>query len=231
MRNRPAAATVVALALALSACKSAEERSGGTQKSDESSASTGGSAEKTATPLPAEPAKLEITDDVVKRYLDYAEKDAEIRRETLTRIGELDAEAKAKGSDMAAATAMMAKITDLNRTSSQKQAALRKESGLSETDLNTLQNLVNEVVLGRKLAKDANMETVLAESRAQIEKLPAERRAEAEAQVKKMEDNHQATMNATNARQKFGDAAVDAIIKHEDRAHAIWMSAFAAPKK
>lgn len=230
MRHHTLAATVAALALALPACKSADRTSRDENRSEES-ASTPASAAKTATPQPTEAAKLEITEDVVKRYLDYAEKDAEVRRETLIRIGELDAEAKAKGSDMAAATALMAKITDLNRTTSQKQAALKKESGFSDSDLGTLQGLVNDVVLGRKLSKDANMEKVLAESRAQIAKMPAERRAEAEKQVKQMEDNHQATMNATRSREKYGDAAVDAVIKHEDRAHAIWVSAFAAPKK
>jgi hypothetical protein len=114
------------------------------------------------------------------------------------------------------------------------EAAERKAleaSGLSAEEVKVLSDAVGAVVMPRMLVTKDALEAQAAmvkQAQANLEKLPPEQRTEAEQQLKAVTEGLNAARDVPEARQKYGDKAVDAVLKHEVELAGLQKEALAA---
>ena len=165
----------------------------------------------------AEPKKVDITEDLVVKYLEY-------QKENLALIAKYAEETKknmeaAKGD--AAKLVQQASIAErLGKELDAKQQAKRRELGLSEDEFKTLQDAAQTVATGRamynQMGGDAQLAQMEAESKKQIAALPADQREAATAQMNEVTKSLRSLKDGIDVREKYGDKAADALMKHAD---------------
>jgi hypothetical protein len=101
-----------------------------------------------------------------------------------------------------------------------QQQAKRRELGLSEEEFKTLQDAAQTVATSRALYNqmggDAQLTQMEAESKKQIAALPADQREAATAQMNEMSKSLRSLKDGMDVREKYGDKAADALMKHAD---------------
>lgn len=95
----------------------------------------------------------------------------------------------------------------------------REEAGLSRDEVVATGQLVSEVFAQRQIWKMNGGDEVLEKARAKLASLPAAEQEKAKVQLARNEQSYADMKNAKNARKRFGDEAVDAVLKQED---ALW---------
>jgi hypothetical protein len=165
----------------------------------------------------AEPKKVDITEDLVVKYLGY-------QKENLALIAKYSEETKknmeaAKG-DTAKLTQQMALADRMGKEMEAQQQAKRRELGLSEEEFKALQDAAQTVATSRALYNqmggDAQLAQMEAESRKQIAALPPDQREAATAQMNEMSKSLRSLKDGVDVREKYGDKAADALMKHAD---------------
>ena len=165
----------------------------------------------------AELKKVDITEDLVVKYMEY-------QKENLALLAKYTEETRknteaAKGD--AAKFVQQASIAE--RFGKEMEATLkakRRELGLSEEEFKALQDAAQTVATSRALYNqmggDAQLANMEAESRKQIAALPADQREAATAQMNEMSKSLRSLKDGVDVREKYGDKAADALMKHAD---------------
>jgi hypothetical protein len=166
---------------------------------------------------PAAPKKVEITEDMVLKYMEY-------QKENFALVAKYAEETKknmdsAKG-DTAKTIQQMAIADKLGKEMEAQQRAKRQALGLSEEDFKALQDAVQTVATGRLLYQqmggDAQLAQMEAEQKKQIAALPADQREAASAQMAEVTKNLKSLKDGIDVREKYGDKSADVLLKHAD---------------
>lgn len=221
LRSRPLVAVLAGLSLSAACSKSS---------SSSASAPTAPSGSSAAPPkaVAVEPApsaaaaveerKEAVTEALVEKYLVYLKEVVPARAATLQKLGdEWGHIEKEKG---------LRQGVDAIRASEKYQKAFeeleqrsRAKAGLSDEEVRRASSAVDDVTLPRMLLKEHGMEAQLAametQMKAALAQLPPEQRAEAEKELKETSESLKKTRESTEAREKYGDAVVEVILKHE----------------
>jgi len=165
----------------------------------------------------AEPKKVDITEDLVVKYVAY-------QKENLALIAKYAEETRknmeaAKGD--AAKLVQQVSIADrMGKELEAQQQAKRRELGLSEEEFRTLQDAAQTVATSRamynQMGGDAQLAQMEAESKKQIAALPPDQREAATAQMNEVTKSLRSLKDGIDVRQKYGDKAADALMKHAD---------------
>jgi hypothetical protein len=210
---------VLAACLALfgAACKKNAEPAPAAQPEQPAAAAPAGGPSANAPAPAAEPKKVEITEALVQKYIEY-------QKENLALVQQYVAESKkniesAKGD--AAKTLNQISINEkLSKEMEAKLDVKRQQLGMSVDELATLKDAAGAVAAGRglynQMGGDAAVAKMEADSKAQIAKMPAEQRAAAEAQFATMSKSLTDVRDGLDIRQKYGDKSADALLKYAD---------------
>jgi len=95
------------------------------------------------------------------------------------------------------------------------EEAAREEAGLSLADVRQIEPIVAEVINERQNARDEGVEGALQQYEAMRDKLPEDQRKALEEQIRDLKADHDQRFGNVEQRQKFGDAAVDAVLGRE----------------
>jgi hypothetical protein len=166
---------------------------------------------------PAEPAGVEITEALVLKYMEY-------QKENLALIAKYAKETKKNMESAhgdAAKLVQQVSIADrYGKELDAAQRAKRAELGLSEEEFGTLQEAAQAVATSRALYNqmggDEQLARMEAEQKQQIAALPADQREAATAQMNEMSKSLRSLKDGVDVREKYGDKAADALMKHAD---------------
>ena len=224
MKNLIIATACLALVTACSS-KKADEAAAPAQ------AAPPAAAAQPATPPAASPAaaKLEITDDLVLKYMEYDKQKmaivAKYAEETRKNL------ASAKG-DTAKTLQQIPINEKLGREMDEQLKAKRAETGLGEEQFKLLEEAVGMIANGRMLYNqmggDAQLAKMEAEQKKQIAALPEAQRAEAEKAMGEMTRSLKQLKDGYELREKFGDKSADVLLKHADELAKIHFDALKA---
>ena len=171
--------------------------------------------EETAAAEDEQAPAVEITPAVVKRYVGYRQKVMDATRAEFTALRER-AE-KAKKDSTADQLEVLNETGKMEERLDAKTEAFRKEAGLSEEEVDALEDLVNDVATAALVVDQGSaMNPLLVQMKEQAKKLPAAQRAELEKEIASMEAGMKNLTEHTEAREKWGDPAVDAVLEHVD---------------
>lgn len=211
---------VAAAALALAACnkKSNPEPESTDQAVSAGAETADASAEEADAANEADAAEEEekphIDAEVVRKYGVYLQGLIAEQKRIIEEIEKLDRE-------KAGAVKTWSKSIAITERFSAAEEKLEKDSGLSEAQIEAMQDLLGSVVLARSMVGEDALAGVR-ELRKQIDAMPADQRAEAEKTVAEMEKGIEEMRSAKEARERWGDAAVDAVIAEEKTLIAKW---------
>lgn len=216
---RPAVVAVLAAAaLSTTGCKK------------EQSSQAEGQAPRTETSAaqaPSQPAapveqrqELVINDDVVDRYLAYWDKYMELMRQVSAEVDTTLKELQQKGEVQGSMQALH-RAQQIERKLTEQSASLRREYRFEENEVDTLQDFFTTLGVNLQLMRDMPVEQMLNGLRAQLSQVPAEQRAQAEQEIAQLEEDFKAQSELRDLREQYGDAAVDAALKHKDRIAAM----------
>jgi hypothetical protein len=166
----------------------------------------------------AAPTKVEITEDLVLKYLQY-------QQENLALVAKYAEETKknmesAKG-DTAKMVQQMAISDRLGKEMDAQLKSKRQALGLSEEEFRALQDAVQTVATGRlmyqQMGGDAQLAQMEAEQKKQIAALPPDQREAATAQMAEVTKNLRSLKDGLDVREKYGDKSADVLLKHADQ--------------
>lgn len=167
-------------------------------------------------PAPEEKKKVAITEPLVASYVVFLKESIAAHQALMKEYGKdvqrIDSEEGVKqGVDALASAAKVQKAVE------EAEQKARAKAGLGAAEIEALRPAVSDVILPRLAYKDAakQADDMEKQMKAQLAKLPADQRAEAEKQMTEMLKGMRNLGNATEARQKYGDDAVEAVLKHE----------------
>lgn len=164
--------------------------------------------------------EVKIDAEVVERYLAYWEADIDLTRKEMEEAARLKS-AKADPT-LAEGVKLAEELEDIYERAEQRRAALRKQHNLTEAQTEKLQGAVVAVVGVNAIAPQAEVNKALAEMRKQLDGLPPEQRAVAEKDLASMQSGVDSLAAHEDARQDYGDATVDAILVHEQKAQSLF---------
>lgn len=170
----------------------------------------------------AEPAeeKIVVDEALVEKYAAFQKDMIGAIREGMAKSNE--AVKTADKDSTLSQTVAVAKVADAMGQIDRREKELLAKHGLSQAQMEEARELIADVITARMLLKTADgTEGVIQQMREAVKTMPEDQRAEGEAEVAKMEKEFADTANAADARKKFGDAAVDAVLKHEEELSAL----------
>jgi hypothetical protein len=209
------AALGACLVLACSCSKPAAEPPAATPAAK--AAQPGARSPEAAPAAATEPKTVEITDELVNKYIAY-------QKENLRLVAEFSEETtrnleSAKG-DTAKMLNQIAINDKLGKELDEKLKAARASLGLGEEEFDMVKDAAETVALGRLMYKQAGGDALLAkmeaDSKKQIEALPADQRAAAETEMAKVTQGIKDQRDAADVRKKYGDKAADVLLKYAD---------------
>ncbi len=196
----------------------------GCQKKAEPSATSSPAPQPAATAQPAAasvpaaaPKKVEITEDLVQKYMAYQKENfALVAKYVEDTRKNLDS-AKGDTAKTLQQVGLNAKLSkDLDDTLKAKRASL----GLGDEEFNTVKDAAEEVAAGRllynQMGGDAQVAKMTAEQKKQLAALPEAQRQAAEASLASVAKSLTDVRDAVEVRQKYGDKAADVLLKHAD---------------
>ena len=165
----------------------------------------------------AEPKKVDITEDLVVKYMEF-------QKENLALLAKYSEETRknmeaAKG-DSAKLVQQVSIADRLGKEMEEKLSAKRRELGLSEEEFKAVQDAAQTVATSRALYNqmggDAQLAQMEADSKKQIAALPPDQREAATAQMNEVTKSLRSLKDGIDVREKYGDKAADALMKHAD---------------
>ncbi len=186
-------------------------------------------------PTPAaEERPLEITEGLVEKYLVYMKESVPARNATFKQYGDelakLDKEKGLRqGVDAVKASEKYQKAFE------ELEQSARAKAGLSAEEMKGVSDAVSDVIMPRMVLKEDGREAQFAametQMKAALAQVPPEQRAEAEKELKQATEGLKNAREATEARKKYGDKAVEAILKHEAELVALQKQALSVGQK
>lgn len=165
----------------------------------------------------AEP-KVRVSEALVLKYLDYRKQVVVQGRNVVKAVTE---EQAAEKKDTKLAGSVRAKLaTDgfVTRMRDLEEAA-RQKLGLSRDEVVAVGQVVGEVLSARQIWKRSGGDEAVQKARAELAVMPEGERKKAQARLEERARGFADMRDAKGARARFGDAAVDAVLAHED---ALW---------
>ena len=164
-----------------------------------------------------EPAELQITDEMVAKYVEYEKENVRILRDYVAAAAKNLQSARGDSVKTLEQVAVSQKFT---KELEEKLEAKRQELGLSERELaaakDAAQMTATARVLYQQMGGDAQLASMEAEQQKAIEALPQEQRAAAIADMEKMLKGVKDMRDAAEVRKKYGDKSADAVLRHAD---------------
>jgi hypothetical protein len=161
--------------------------------------------------------KVDITEDLVVKYIEYQK---DVYALAVKYAEETKKNAESSKGDVAQAMQQVSLAERFGKEMDEKLRARRKEVGLSEEEFSALQDAAQTVATGRALYNqmggDKQFAEIEAEQKKQIAGLPADQREAATAQMNEMTKSFRNLRDGLDVRQKYGDKAADALMKHAD---------------
>jgi hypothetical protein len=165
----------------------------------------------------AEPKKVDITDDLVVKYMTYQKENLAL---LATYADETRKNMEAAKGDTSKLAQQMSLAERLGKELEAQQQAKRRALGLSEEEFKALQDAAQTVATSRALYNqmggDAQLALMEAEAKKQIAALPADQRDAAAAQMNETSKSLRSLKDGMDVREKYGDKAADALMKHAD---------------
>lgn len=179
-----------------------------------------------ATPVVDEPVVDEIAetelpsskvdDALVQKYLTYRQQVVERARKLLKTMRAADAGVKPASSRVAGLVRAQ-QATELWGEQMRKvEEKVREELSLSREDVVAVGQVTAEVLASRQIWRVSGGDEAVVAARAELQKLPKAERAKAEKRLETKAAGFVKMRDAQSARTRFGDAAVDAVLQHED---------------
>ena len=166
---------------------------------------------------PAAPA-VAVTDALVLQYLRYRRLVVERGRTAVEAYRK--APPRARIGEPSAAAVRAARATEAFAVRMRAiEESVRAEVGLSRDEAAAVGQVVGEVLSARQIWRMSGGDVALERARAQLGSVPPTRRSAAEQGLARNERGFAEMRDARSARKRFGDAAVEAVLAHED---ALW---------
>ncbi len=169
-----------------------------------------------ATPAAAE--KIEITEDLVQKYMEYDKQSTAI----IARYAEQSRQNLASAKGDSAKMLQQISINDkLSKEMDEQLKAKRAEMGLNEAQFTALEDAAGMIANGRllynQMGGDAQLARIQAEQKQQVAALPEAKRAEAEKAISDMTKSLTDLRDGVELRQKYDDKSADVLLKHADQ--------------
>jgi hypothetical protein len=200
--KRRGAGTALALAalLALGGCKKEAPAAPPQQRAVETSADAG--------------ARFALAREQVDRFVKYQTRLVELYDQVLKQREGEKAAPIARKPDGGVADPVKVSL-QLFEAKARAEEQARNEAGLSMAEVRGIEPIVAEVINERTNARDENVEGAIQQYEAMRAKLPEDQRKPVEEQLADLEADHERRMKNVDQREKFGDAAVDAVLTRE----------------
>ena len=161
---------------------------------------------------PASDAPIKLDPAKVQAFIAYKAKDTEIQLQAFKTLQEINKKVDAnKEHGVAAGMAMLNDHVEGGKQLEASQAAARKETGLSEAEVKALSQVAGAVMV-RNSPSNKQLVDQLPTMEKQLDKMPAEMRAEYEKSIREIKAQVATTMAMKEERDKYGDAVVDAML-------------------
>jgi hypothetical protein len=170
-------------------------------------------AELVVVPAPsgaADEAKLALTPEKLAAYIKYQQKIGELNSQLLADVKKMDGKTDA-GDGLAA----------IKRRAELEESA-RKETGLSESELTTIDELVSSIMAKRSLVQTFNYDVQLAQMEQVKATLPPDKGAEADKAIEQIRKQRDEFQNLTEERKKYGDPSVNLVLTKEEELTKSW---------
>lgn len=172
---------------------------------------------------------VNVDEALVRRYLTYRLTVVERGEAAVEAFQKARAERSAKDKAAAnakkpaqtrAAAVVAQQVTEAFATQMRKiEEDARNAAGLSREQVAAVGQVVGEVLSARQIWRMSGGDEAVANAKASLVKLSSKERAAAQTRLARTEAGFAEMKEARSARGRFGDAAVDAVLKHED---ALW---------
>lgn len=205
-------AVVLAAVCALSACqKTSKEAPEASPGQPQPATEVAAEAEAQADVAFEEEEPVKVTPALVASYLDFRKKVLEATRTELAtikeRLDKVDKDSTADQLGLLNETGKMSERLDA------KTETLRKAAGLSDRQIELLDDLVTQLVTSQMLIQNLpDMQSLVDTMKEQAKSAPEEQRATVLAEIERMEKDARAMKEYAEARATFGDAAVDTVL-------------------
>ncbi|MHB8877607.1 MAG: hypothetical protein ACYC8T_28280 [Myxococcaceae bacterium] len=175
---------------------------------------------------PAAPAneKLALTADKLTRFIGYQQRMLEVTAQALKDVKAMDHKADAGDYGGVANDA----VDSIGRKEEAEEAA-RKDSGLSEREVEQLEQLVGELLAKRSLARTMNFEATLKQMEELRAGLPKEQQAGLDQSLAELKKQQEEAKSLKEERDRFGSANVDLVLareaelaKNQDKLMNLW---------
>ncbi len=163
--------------------------------------------------------KVEVTKELVAKYVEYQTTVLNAYEQEVPRVKEAMKSAEESGG-MTGAANTLAAAQKFSEALEKIRADSQKKMGLTDREIEYVQEVINNTLVLRKAALEAKaeMDQAVAEERKKLannKKAPPEQLAAAAKQIDDMAAALNSQINATSAREEYGDAAVDAVLAYE----------------
>lgn len=211
----PALCLVIASAAACS--KKSSDTTAAAPESQPAAAAPAGGPAAAPEAAPAEPRKIEITDDLVQKFMEYQKENYALVQQY---VAETRKNLEAAKGDTLKTLNQISINEKLSKEMDEKLKAKRQALGLGEEEFEAVKDATQTLAVGRSLYNqmggDAQLAKMEAEQKQQIAKLPAEQRAAAETQMADMTRSLREVRDGLELRKKFGDKSADVVLKYGD---------------
>jgi hypothetical protein len=206
--KRRRAGTVLALAALVAAAGCKKEAPGAPGGQSSSGATAQGAASGDAG------ARVALTREQVDRFVKYQTRLVALYDQVLEQRAKERAAPVAHLPDGGVADPVKVSL-QLFEGKAKAEEQARAEAGLSMPEVRAIEPVVAEVINERTNARDENVEAAIQQYQAMRDKLPEDQRKPVEEQLADLKADHERRMKNVDQREKFGDAAVDAVLGRE----------------
>lgn len=159
-------------------------------------------------------ARFPLTREQVDRFVKYQTRLVELYDQVLKQREGEKAAPMARKPDGGVADPVKVSL-QLFEAKAKAEEQARGEAGLSMQEVRGIEPIVAEVINERTNARDENVEAAIQQYQAMRDKLPEDQRKPVEEQLADLKADHERRFKNADQREKFGDAAVDAVLTRE----------------
>jgi len=170
--------------------------------------------QRAAEAAPAAGARFPLAREQVDRFVKYQTRLIELYDQVLKQREGEKAAPVARKPDGGVADPVKVSL-QLFEAKAKAEEQARAEAGLSMQEVRGIEPIVAEVINERTNARDENVEGAIQQYQAMRDKLPEDQRKPVEEQLADLKADHERRMKNADQREKFGDAAVDAVLTRE----------------
>jgi hypothetical protein len=167
---------------------------------------------------PPEEKPVAITEDLVQRYLGYEKSYVTLLEQELARWKKTRDEV-GKDPGVGGSLALVKASADFQKQLDTKKVDLLGAAHLSQVEADAVGGLANEIKMSRAAWKAAGGETTIAmveeQLKAAMAKAPAAERTQMQGQLDEMKKSMLGLRDAAEAREKYGNEAVDLVLRHD----------------